>query len=92
MSIPLSIRPTTLADRNMPQQSAEHTSRYTGNSCNYDGLVKSAREGAMYTAPTGLVTGALAGFAAGGGLPGAATGAVIGGSIQGGLQHYVGCN
>lgn len=91
-----------MADDSVPENSdvstdANVTSRYTGNSCNSEGITKSVAEGGLIagaaTATTGAVAGAFAG--PGGVLAGAVTGAaygMIGGVVSGGVAHELGCN
>ena len=75
------------------------TSRYTGNTCDSDGAVKSIAENGLAGGAGGLVLGTISGLAAGGPV-GAVVGAAVAGTaggmltgtVGGGTLHQLGCN
>jgi hypothetical protein len=74
-------------------------SRYTGNTCDSNGAVKSIAENGLAGGAGGLVLGTVTGFAGGGpfgAIIGAAAvgaaGGMLTGTVGGGTLHQLGCN
>lgn len=88
--------PPQMPPETPPQQA---TSRYTGNTCDSDGAVKSIAENGLAAGAGGLVLGTVSGLAAGGpvgAVVGAAAagaaGGMLTGTVGGGTLHQLGCN